>query len=126
MRVPIFKEERFSSIPLAGGSAEPYDPNDTQYTVNIVKRINGQHLEGEMIPKREKSAKAFNTRYSMKVHTKVPTKVPLVISTTSTIYDETIPLLAEGEEDIEPQTMYGAVDTKESQVMKELSFDLIV
>jgi hypothetical protein len=51
-RVPIFKEERFSSIPLAGGHCEPYDPKDAP-PVHITRRVNGQSLSGDMIPTRQ-------------------------------------------------------------------------
>ena len=116
MRVPIFKEERFSSIPLAGGSAVPYDPKNAP-NVNIVKRINGQHLTGEMIPQRETSAKAFNSSFS---------KLPSVVSTTSMTHEEMIPLLEDDEaEEHDATTTYGAVD-KVPELMKELAFDLIV
>ena len=123
MRVPIFKEKRFISIPLAGGSAVLYNPK-TAPPVNIVKRINGQLLQGEMIPRRGKSATTFNnSSYSI--------KVPFDISTASaTTRDETIPLLdAEDVEDNTTQPVYGTIvvgETKETQVMKKLAFDLNV
>jgi len=123
MRVPIFKEKRFISIPLAGGSAVPYNPK-TAPPVNIVKRINGQLLQGEMIPKRGKLATTMNnSSYSIKV----PSDINIAYATTS---DEAIPLL--DTEDVEVDTaqpVYGTVaiiETKETQVMKKLAFDLIV
>ncbi|KAG7350731.1 C2 domain containing protein [Nitzschia inconspicua] len=54
IRVPVFKEERYHSIPLAGGSAEPYDKSKSP-PINIVKHVDGQYLSGDMIPKRENS-----------------------------------------------------------------------
>lgn len=123
MRVPIFKEKRFVSIPLAGGSAVPYNPK-TAPPVNIVKRINGQLLQGEMIPKRRKLATTLNnTLYSIKV----PSDINTAYATTS---DEEIPLLdTEDVKDDTVQPIYGTVaiiETKETQVMKKLASNLIV
>ena len=52
--MPIFKEERYQSIPLAGGHAEPYNKSG-QPTINIVHHVDGQYLVGDMVPKRENS-----------------------------------------------------------------------
>lgn len=54
MRVPVYKEQRFHSIPLSGGSVEPYDASNAP-PINIVKHVDGQFLSGEMVPKRENS-----------------------------------------------------------------------
>jgi hypothetical protein len=54
IRVPIFKEQRYHSIPLSGGWAEPYDESNAP-PVNIVQHVDGQYLSGDMVPKRENS-----------------------------------------------------------------------
>lgn len=54
IRVPTFKEERYHSIPLSGGSAEPYDESEAP-PINIVKHVDGQYLCGDMVPIRENS-----------------------------------------------------------------------
>ena len=137
MRVPIFKEERFHSVPLAGGSCVPYDPQNAP-PVNIVKRINGQRLTGEMIPKREDPAGKFNAKNNNKLSSpsSPSSKVPVVISATSATKDETIPLLEEDDEDEEDghktaNMKYGAVENiptteRDTRLMQELAFDLIV
>ena len=100
-RVPIFKEERFASTPLAGGFAEPYDPA-FQPPPNIVRCINGQVLTGNMIMKREDPAKEFKARKK-----ELNKDVPAVISTEiSSKTDEMAPLL-NGSIDEYP---YGALD----------------
>lgn len=109
-RFPIFKEERFHSIPLSGGSAVPILDPSTLPPVNIVRRINGQRLQGEMIPKREKKAKEFKeakrreTAHSNSRFTNNDTKsqVPAVISTESALTRDEKSLLRApllGEED---------------------------
>ena len=52
--MPIYKEQRYNSIPLSGGWAVPYDQSEAS-TVNIVKRVDGQYLSGDMVPRRENS-----------------------------------------------------------------------
>jgi hypothetical protein len=51
VQVPVFKTERYSSIPLSGGSATPYIAEEAP-PVNIVKRIDGQYISWDMVPKR--------------------------------------------------------------------------
>jgi hypothetical protein len=100
-RVPIFKEERFPSIPLAGGFAKPYDPSD-EPTPNIVRRINGQVLIGKMIMQRQNPAKEFKDRKLSEL------SVPAVISMGShEKEDEMAPLL---DDDIEVEYLYGATE----------------
>ena len=100
-RVPVFKEERFSFVPLSGGSAAPYDSSGKP-SPNITRRINGQVLEGEMIMKRKDPAKEF--RAEQKRKKSMESQVPPVIETAST-NDEMEPLL-EGDEE---SGGYGAV-----------------
>lgn len=101
VRVPIFKEERFASIPLAGGFAEPYDPT-SHPPPNIVRRINGQVLTGNMIMQREDPAKEFKARKM-----KLGTEIPAVITTEpSPTKDEMAPLL----NDNAVEYPYGALD----------------
>ena len=87
-RFPIFKEERFRSIPLSGGSAVPILDPSTLPPVNIVRRINGQRLQGEMIPKREHKAKEFKEakrRETIDNSKLQQSQVPTVISTESAL-----------------------------------------
>jgi hypothetical protein len=53
MRVPIFKEQRYHSIPLPTCSASPYNPKDAS-PINIVRHVDGQFLSGDMVPTRPK------------------------------------------------------------------------
>jgi hypothetical protein len=99
-RVPIFKEEHFPSIPLAGGFAEPYYPSD-EPPPNIVRRINGQVLTGKMIMQRQNPAKEFKARKLSEL------SVPAVISMESPEKDEMAPLL---DDDIEVEYTYGATE----------------
>jgi len=54
IRVPVFKEERFHSIPLSGGSAEPWEDTNEAPPIHVVRHVDGQFMSGEMVPKREK------------------------------------------------------------------------
>ena len=115
----------------------PYDPA-TAPPVNIVKRINGQILTGEMIPKRETPAEKFNANKKKKLSSssEIPTVISTIPSTSVTSKNEMIPLLEEdGEDEYEEGktdiTTYGAVDEntrteRQMEVMKKLAFDLIV
>ena len=98
VRVPIYKEERYASIPLAGGFAEPYNPAKNT-PPNIVKRINGQVLTGDMIMKREDPASEFKARKTMEA------EIPDFISMEFPRNDEMAPLLEDDDED-----QYGALD----------------
>lgn len=97
-RVPVFKEERYASVPLAGGSAKPYNPSN-DLPINIVRRVNGQVLTGEMVMKRQDPAKEFKQQKLM------DQMVPTVISMDSSNKGgEMEPLLENDEE-----AGYGAV-----------------
>lgn len=99
VRVPIYKEERFASTPLAGSSVEPYDSSD-EPSPNIVRRIKGQVLSGNMIPKRQDPAKKFEELDLSE------SKVPSEISANkSEAKHETAPLLEDKDED-----MYGDME----------------
>eukprot|EP00536_Pseudo-nitzschia_multiseries_P008187 jgi/Psemu1/197457/e_gw1.204.74.1 len=50
MRVPILKEERFPSVPAISSSSVPYNAHPRP--VNVVRRIHGQRLWGDMVPYR--------------------------------------------------------------------------
>lgn len=54
IRVPVFKEQRYKSIPLSGGSVEPFKKSEAP-PINIVRYVDGQYLSGDMIPRRENS-----------------------------------------------------------------------
>jgi hypothetical protein len=93
-RVPVFKEERFAFVPLSVGFAVPYDPTDKP-PANIVGRINGQILEGDMLMKRQDQAKEFKEQQKQKklMESQVP---PMIV--TGSKNDEMEPLL-EGDEE---------------------------
>lgn len=106
MRVPIFKEQRYHSIPLSSCSARPYNAKDDP-PINIVRNVNGQYLSGEMVPKREcyEKHKEQNQTLSRSsegggTNGEVPTTI-----TTKLGDAETVPLLDEDEY----SNAYGAV-----------------
>lgn len=127
VRVPIFKEERFGAIPLAGGFAVPYDVA-AGAEPKIVKRINGQVLTGEMIPTRQNPAEEFEVR--KRASEKAASKIPDIISATSLRNDEMGPLLESNDEDVtdvpDKSKPYGSMVTdkvdRARQAVKELSF----
>ena len=116
MRVPVLKEERYYSTPLAGGSAEPYDPS-SEPPPNIVQRINGQVLIGNMIPQRHNHVKKFRAHQKL-----LESHVPAVISynNLADTKNEMEPLLER-----DPELGYGAVETStgEKRLIKDLAFD---
>lgn len=61
IRVPVFKEQRYTSIPLSGGSAEPFEKSEAP-PINIVRHVDGQYLSGDMIPRRENSQAEMERR----------------------------------------------------------------
>ena len=87
---------------MAGGFAEPYNPANNP-PPNIVKRVNGQVLTGDMIMKREDPAREFKARKQREA------EIPDFISMESTPFprngDEMAPLLEDNDED-----QYGALD----------------
>lgn len=87
---------------MAGGFAEPYNPANNP-PPNIVKRVNGQVLTGDMIMKREDPARAFKAQKQREV------EIPDFISMESTQFprndDEMAPLLEDDDDD-----QYGALD----------------
>ena len=83
---------------MAGGFAEPYKPAKNT-PPNIVKRVNGQVLTGDMIMKREDPASEFKARKATEA------EIPDFISMEFPRNDEMAPLLEDDDED-----QYGALD----------------
>jgi hypothetical protein len=52
LRVPLFHEDLFFDLPLSSSSANPDDINFPS-SIKFNERLYGQHLRGDMIPKRE-------------------------------------------------------------------------
>lgn len=52
LRVPHFNEDLYSIVPLPESYAKPHDPSSAP-PIRVVDHKYGQHLEGDMIPKRD-------------------------------------------------------------------------
>lgn len=121
MRVPIFKEQRYHSVPLSSCSARPYNAKDAP-PINITRHVDGQFLSGDMVPTRAKDEakqekKKDQTKNTASKQHSTPKEgggvsnnndddITLTISEGGTV--ETVPLL-KGDVVGDSEAMYGAV-----------------